>query len=180
MDKLDAASFFNPLVYEGAQAGTKKARDKKPRKTAAARRAGPPRFEDALAAARPASELGPVRELPRSDEAVRQLLDGVHSAGDALRERPFRDEVLAYKQVVRDFLHYVVQNSYETTEHQTFAHRKKKRYTQVEVIDQKLEQLAAGILSGQSTQMELLSRLEEITGLLVDFAVTGEIEKEGA
>ena len=38
----------------------------------------------------------------------------------------------------------------------------------VQVVDKKLEQLAAGILAGQFTQMNILERVEEITGLLVD------------
>jgi uncharacterized protein YaaR (DUF327 family) len=36
------------------------------------------------------------------------------------------------------------------------------------VIDKKLEDLAAMLLSSQMRQMELVSRLEEIKGLLVD------------
>jgi uncharacterized protein YaaR (DUF327 family) len=36
------------------------------------------------------------------------------------------------------------------------------------VADQKLEQLAAGLISGQLGQVDMLARLEEITGLLVD------------
>jgi uncharacterized protein YaaR (DUF327 family) len=36
------------------------------------------------------------------------------------------------------------------------------------VVDRKLEQLAAGILSGQIGQLKLLAGIEEITGILVD------------
>jgi uncharacterized protein YaaR (DUF327 family) len=35
-------------------------------------------------------------------------------------------------------------------------------------VDRKLEQLAAGILAGQHSQMDILARVEEINGLLVD------------
>jgi uncharacterized protein YaaR (DUF327 family) len=45
---------------------------------------------------------------------------------------------------------------------------KRKKFTQVEIIDQKLEQLAAGILSNQKDQLGLLGKIEEINGLLVD------------
>jgi uncharacterized protein YaaR (DUF327 family) len=38
----------------------------------------------------------------------------------------------------------------------------------IQVVDQKLEQLAAGILTGQASQLELLARVDEIAGLLVD------------
>jgi uncharacterized protein YaaR (DUF327 family) len=36
------------------------------------------------------------------------------------------------------------------------------------VVDRKLEEMAARLLSDQLSQLELLGRLEEINGLLVD------------
>jgi uncharacterized protein YaaR (DUF327 family) len=36
------------------------------------------------------------------------------------------------------------------------------------VVDRKLEEMAARLLSDQLSQLELLARLEEINGLLVD------------
>jgi len=38
----------------------------------------------------------------------------------------------------------------------------------IQVVDHKLEQLAAGILAGQRSRLEILARVEEINGLLVD------------
>ncbi|MDR0450835.1 MAG: YaaR family protein [Treponema sp.] len=38
----------------------------------------------------------------------------------------------------------------------------------VQVVDRKLEEMAARLLSDQLSQLELLARLEEINGLLVD------------
>jgi uncharacterized protein YaaR (DUF327 family) len=45
---------------------------------------------------------------------------------------------------------------------------KRKSHAGIMVVDRKLEQLAAGILSGQTSQLELLARIEEITGILID------------
>ncbi|MDR0540232.1 MAG: YaaR family protein [Spirochaetaceae bacterium] len=106
-----------------------------------------------------------LRELGR-DEAVGVLLDEVHSAGNVLKERPFPDEIKRYKQAVRGFMRYVLKNSYEVDMHINRA--KQKKTVQIIVIDKKLEQLAAGILSGQITQLSLLERIDEIRGLLVD------------
>jgi uncharacterized protein YaaR (DUF327 family) len=36
------------------------------------------------------------------------------------------------------------------------------------VVDQKLERLAAGIMAGQVTQLEILAKVDEITGILVN------------
>ena len=130
-----------------------------------------------------AGPLGPLPDLPVSEETVNILMDEVRSAGDTLRNRPFPDEILRYKKAVRDFIHYVVENSYDI-EHETGIPKFLKagyrgqrgtpeamsqlRYTKIQVIDKKLEDLAAVLLSGQTKQLELTSRLEEIKGLLVD------------
>jgi len=133
-----------------------------------------------------ASELGPLRELTPSEEALTELMDDVHSAGSDLIERPFHDEILKYKKAVRDFMHYIVENGYEL---QTIPGMKKKTivrgearwsdvvYHQVQVVDRKLEELAAAILSGQTTQLTRVSKLDEITGLLVDLTISGAIRK---
>jgi uncharacterized protein YaaR (DUF327 family) len=177
MDKIDAAgnpaSFLNPLVSGGIKPETKKSKSR----TAPLRGKGGAGFagllEGSLAAREAelgALELGPLRELSPSGEAVEELLDQVRGAGDALRERPFPQEILEYKRAVRDFLHYVVENGYALKQSQTITRKKKNLgpHVQIEVVDRKLEQLAAGLLSGQTTQLELLARLEEITGLLID------------
>jgi uncharacterized protein YaaR (DUF327 family) len=48
------------------------------------------------------------------------------------------------------------------------AAKQAKAFHIVQVVDRKLDGLAAEILAGQVTQLELLAKLEEITGLLVD------------
>jgi uncharacterized protein YaaR (DUF327 family) len=130
-----------------------------------------------------AEELGPLTDLPVSDETVNQLMDEVRSTGDTLRNRPFPEEILRYKRAVRNFMHFVVENSYRL-DHETGIPKflkpgykgprgtpesmKQITYTKIEVIDKKLEDLAAILLSSQSSQLELASRLEEIKGLLID------------
>ncbi|MDR0623830.1 MAG: YaaR family protein [Treponema sp.] len=129
------------------------------------------------------AELGPLPDLPVSEETVNQLMDDVRSAGDELRNRPFADEILRYKRAVRNFMHYVVEHGYQVRESEgipkflkpnyrglrgTPESRERKAYVQVQVIDKKLEDMAAVILNSQISQLELAARLEEITGLLID------------
>ncbi|MCL2042573.1 MAG: YaaR family protein [Treponema sp.] len=130
-----------------------------------------------------ADELGPVKDLPVSEETLNNLMDDVRSAGDTLRKRPLQDEIIRYKQAVRNFMHYVVNNCY-SLDHETGIPKKFKygykgprntleadrqiTYTKIQVIDKKLEDLAAMLLTSQMQQLEIASRLEEIKGLLVD------------
>ncbi|MDR0315467.1 MAG: YaaR family protein [Treponema sp.] len=178
VDSGDIPSFFmNPSAYSQVKSENKK--------TKGPRRSGVPEFSRVFddIRAKTAEELGPLRDMPASEETLNALMDEVRSAGDILRSRPFPDEIIHYKQAVRNFMHYVVENSY-TLDHEDGIHKFLKpgfrgqrgtpeamsqlRYTKIQVIDKKLEDLAAMLLSGQKQQLELASRLEEIQGLLVD------------
>jgi uncharacterized protein YaaR (DUF327 family) len=177
VDKIEVPgglSFFDP-AYAASRTEAKKAKEKGGvKKTGFARlleQRNVPEAEGAFALPDP------------SEQALQELLDDVHSAGDALRLRPLADEIKKYKQTVRRFLRYVVENGYGVERHEGVPNYAKPRYTgpagdpdrmkraiytRVLVVDEKLEQLAAGILSGQIAQVDLLARLDEITGLLVD------------
>jgi len=176
MDKVDFnySSILGPSANPGLKTETKKARAK------GGLKAGKSLFSRVLeSAVQEAGELGPIRELEPSEEALTELMDAVHSAGSDLIDRPFHDEILRYKKAVRDFIHYIVENGYTMEKIQTphRQHRKLKPYMQIQVIDHKLEELAAAILSGQATQLERISKIDEIKGLLVDLTITGVIRE---
>jgi uncharacterized protein YaaR (DUF327 family) len=173
------SSILNPAAYAKAQGEAKKPGEKLVRR---GRSAGFPSLleqsrEEAL------EELGEFRDLPPSRETAEKLLDHVRSAGDYLRNRPFPQEILHYKKAVRDFIHYVVENGltmeeqigipkgqrpgYRGRRGSPDAQERTVRHV-IQVVDRKLEEMAARLLSEQLSQLELLARLEEINGLLVD------------
>ena len=191
MDKVDpsSASILNIPFHQGMKGGGN-VRGQDTKKTGKGElRRSQAKFSEILENFAPAADLGPVREIPPSEEALTELMDAVHSAGSDLKERPFPGEILKYKKAVRDFIHYVVKNGYEIEKIQGVKKRvqirgetewKSQIFHQVKVIDQKLEELAAAILSNQASQLERVSKLDEITGLLVDLTVTGVIkERDG-
>jgi uncharacterized protein YaaR (DUF327 family) len=170
---------LNPAVHARAQGEAKKPGEK------AVRRGQGSGFLSLLEQSREeaAEKMGDLRELPPSREAAEKLLDEVRSAGDDLRNRPFSQEILHYKKAVRDFIHYVVENGLAVDEQVGIpkylrpgyrglrgspdSQERTVRYV-VQVVDRKLEEMAARLLTEQVSQLELLSRLEEINGLLVD------------
>ena len=99
------------------------------------------------------------------------ILDEIHQAGERLSEDPGMKNILAYKGIVKAFIRYVVKNTRQI-EHQEGARlsifKAPKRYTLISVVDKKLEQLAVGILQNQADKLEILKKVEEIQGLLVD------------
>ncbi|MDR0447827.1 MAG: YaaR family protein [Treponema sp.] len=172
MDKIDTsiASLITPTLQPGGP---------KPKKAGSELRAkGKTLFSKILEQSTPATgELGPLREIAQSDEALTELMDAVHSAGSDLADRPFHDEILRYKKAVRDFINYVVKYAFEVEKSQTLRKGKKKINVQIQVIDRKLEELAAVILSGQTNQLMRVSKIDEIKGLLVDLTITGVIRE---
>ncbi|MCL2186069.1 MAG: DUF327 family protein [Treponema sp.] len=176
MAKIDPSVFLNPSSYSGVKD------DKKTKSTRRSEKVEFGSFFDDLLG-KTADDLGPLKNLPASEDAVNTLMDSVRSTGDNLLNHPLPQEILAYKQAVRNFLNYVVQNSYDTERGYGIQNKfkpsfKGKRstpeaevtlpYVKIKVIDKKLEDLAAMLLAKQVKQMELVSRLEEIKGLLID------------
>ncbi|MDR1506502.1 MAG: DUF327 family protein [Treponema sp.] len=162
-----ASPLFNPAVYGEAGAEARKAKSpsaSRGEKTGKVKkRPFASMFEKARDAALP-------EELSPSEESLHLLLDDVHSTGDALSRRPFPQEVKEYKQAVRNFVHYVVENSYGLEKFQTKYREMKGRIpvVKLQVIDKKLEELAAAVMRGQMSQLSILGRTDEIKGLLVD------------
>jgi uncharacterized protein YaaR (DUF327 family) len=181
MAKIDfpggLSSLFNPAAYTAVKTETKKANNK-----SSVRDTQRARFSKVLeSTTQEAMEALPVQSA--SEEALQELLEDVHSSGDDLKNRPFPEEIKHYKQAVRNFLHYVVENGFALEDQSGIPQylrpgfkgvrgsdeaKYRKPFTMVQVVDQKLEQLAAGIMAGQTTQLELLARIDEIAGILVD------------
>jgi uncharacterized protein YaaR (DUF327 family) len=175
VESTDASFYMNPAAY------TQVKEEKKSKSIRHEPKTFSRMFDDLRG--KTADEIGPLRNIPASEDAVNLLMDEVRSTGDVLKSRPLPEEIMRYKQAVRNFINYVVQNSYALEYEDGIPNFLKpgfkgrrgtpeamqgKEYTKIQVIDKKLEDLAAMLLSTQVRQMELVSRLEEIRGLLVD------------
>lgn len=184
MDRLDfSQGIENPLnagIPGGAKADIRKTKEKKD----AGRRVFSGLMERSLLES---ADLGPLSSADPSEEALQNMLDDVRSAADNLRRRPLPDEMIQYKKAVRNFLHYVVENGFEVEQSQGIKRKvivrgekrwDSKMHQQVRVVDQKLEEMASGLLLKQINDLDLRNRLDEITGLLVDLTVTGKITDE--
>jgi uncharacterized protein YaaR (DUF327 family) len=178
--KLAGAAFFTP------HAGTPSPKNAGNRKNLRAK----PLFVDFLSKAdRDTLTLEPENAASAALSgagALTSLLDDVHDAGDALSKRPFPEEIKRYRSAVQKFMRYVIDNAYSVKEdtgipngekagfngacrkHDPESRRARNKYSSVQIIDQKLDRLAADIMTGQMKQIKLLKNIEEINGLLVD------------
>jgi hypothetical protein len=103
------------------------------------------------------------------DGSIEELLDEVHSIGEELKEKPNLGNISNYKKAVRSFMNYILKSTMGVEEKISGRNiLKRKKFTLVKVIDQKLERLAASVLQNQKEQLDILKKVDEINGLLVD------------
>lgn len=107
---------------------------------------------------------------PHTDAEVETLLDEVYATGQELARNPSPENVVAYKKAVGRFIRQVVDGSVELveTEGRLRKDMKKPKYALLHVVDEKLEKLGAYVLSNQRDKLEILRKVDELHGLLVD------------
>jgi uncharacterized protein YaaR (DUF327 family) len=160
------------IQYSGLNLEAKKAKDK-----GNTRRAGKPSlFSLLLNSPAPESEAPVVLPGDSPEEILKNLLDDVHSYGDDLLKRPLPEELRRYKKAVRNFLKYLLDENLSLERQEGIKLPQKpwekpkpqKTFINIKVVDQKLDALAQSVLSGQTAQLDILARVNEIKGLLVD------------
>ncbi|HEC62145.1 MAG TPA: DUF327 family protein [bacterium] len=97
------------------------------------------------------------------------LLDEVSTIGDNLKKSQSMENIRSYKGAVKTFLKYVTDRIFQLERRDSGINiLNRKRFTQVQVIDKKLEKLLTEILINQAEQLDILQKIDEINGLLVD------------
>ncbi len=103
------------------------------------------------------------------EESLEEMLDSIHSIGEKIRENANYETVSNYRNAVRAFIKHVVSSALAVEEkHSSPNILRQKKFTLVKVIDQKLERLASGVLMNQHDTLDILAKIDEINGLLVD------------
>ncbi|MCK8817092.1 YaaR family protein [Natroniella sulfidigena] len=95
-----------------------------------------------------------------------QLLDLIDQQGEKLAKHRTFKEFVKYKKMVSSFVEEVVDKMYQVKE--DYSPIQGKVYNLVNKVDQSLEELTEMIVDDQSAQLEILDKLDEMRGLLVD------------
>ncbi len=117
-----------------------------------------------------------IPSLPVLDgtETFEDLLDEVHEKGESLKKDALFGPLKEYKHAVKRFLRYIIDNCYEAAEKIGTRNPRtmmQKKYLVIQVVDEKLESLATHVLKNQADQLDILQRVDEINGLLVDLSM---------
>lgn len=118
------------------------------------------------------------------DEAAIYLKDAVDLAGNDLSENLTDENINNFKNAVSQFISFIVSNNYEVSRQKKkrpqfvspvnyFANynttpRIKDPKVQINIINQKLSELARETMRSQMNNLKILAQVDEIKGLIVD------------
>lgn len=107
--------------------------------------------------------------IPDISAPAERLYDAVHEAGQRLLQERTYTAAQQYRETVRRFLRKVVPEANSVTVHESQRDiLSRKRYYLLTTINRSVDRLIHGLLQAQTEQLEILRRLEEIEGMLVD------------
>lgn len=105
-------------------------------------------------------------------ERLDSLLDYVDQYGDKLKETMDKKDLQAYKEQVKEFLK-IIQKEFARTK-QSFSWDNQgnlKTYMIIEKINHQMEKLQEEFIQDQADVLEVVRRIDEIRGLLLDLYV---------
>ena len=99
-----------------------------------------------------------------------QMKKNIEDQGKRLSDKVDVKEYEKYRRLIRDFLDEIVSNGYTFNRENAFASRgSRHRYiATVETIDEKLDELGKEVMKEQADRIDILSKIDDIRGLLLD------------
>ena len=99
-------------------------------------------------------------------------MDRVDENGARLKRSMEKEDMKKYKQSVKEFLRFIQQEVARARKSHSWDNRGNlKTYTIIEKIDRKLEELQQGFLQSQSDALEVVHKIDEIRGLMLDLYI---------
>lgn len=104
--------------------------------------------------------------------AYEQLLADIERQGRQLAHTRSARDLLAYKALIQRFVREVVERALTVEERHGQDRRRRPRvYKLLRVLDEKLLDLSRAVLAKETPHLEVLARIGEIHGLLVNFCL---------
>lgn len=113
-------------------------------------------------------------QLVRTEEEnyarrLEKLIKDISNQGEILAKRIDIRELKIYKKLISEFLATVLSNSRKFSKKSMLDRRgRRKVYAIIRNINDELDQLTQEVLSGESNNIGLLKRIEDIRGLIMD------------
>lgn len=108
-------------------------------------------------------------ETSNFDERVRNMFNKIAEQGDKLSRKIDIREFKIYKAMISEFLDEIVNNSHKFSKKSFLDRRGRyKVYAVIKRINEELDLLAKEFLNGEKDNIQILQRLDDIRGLILD------------
>ncbi len=109
------------------------------------------------------------QDAMRTQEQLQQKLQDIHRQGDRLAKVMTVRELKLYRQLVKQFLEDTIRRGVVLKEVKGFDRRGRvKRYKLLDEVDAALVELADELLDSEEGRIELLARIGELRGMLIN------------
>jgi len=109
------------------------------------------------------------QEALNLDEALKQMAQDIIKQGERLTEKVDIAELRAYKKMISEFLDEAVRGFAKFSKESYMDRRGRHRiYSVIKKVNKNLEELTQEILKGEKDHLKILSRVEDIRGLILD------------
>ncbi len=100
---------------------------------------------------------------------LKVLFDEIEIYSDKLQDKLFIDDLVSYKKLIKEFLNITVNNSHVFFKESSLDRRGRHRvYSLVKKVDQELDELTKDFIHIENNRINILKRLEDIKGILMD------------
>ncbi|OMP65806.1 YaaR family protein [Domibacillus epiphyticus] len=102
-------------------------------------------------------------------EKLNGMMKDIETQGEKLSEHRTIDDLRKYKKMVKEFMEEAVNSGLQLEEQRGFNRRgRTKVYKIVKEVDNRLTELANDVINKEKSQLDILSKVGEIKGLLVN------------
>ena len=105
-------------------------------------------------------------------QQITELVNKINAQGKSISQRADVVGIQRYRALVQELMHNVVSNGYAFNKQGSLDYRGRQRiFTTIEKVNDKLDELMSEFLNGQSDQIRVMGKIDEIRGLLVDMVL---------
>lgn len=102
-------------------------------------------------------------------EKITALMEEITQQGERISKKKDIRDMKKYRSLIKEFMNEVVNHSHEFTRENFLDKRGRHRvYGIIRLVDENLDALAQALVKEEKDNMEILSKIGEIRGLLLD------------
>ena len=102
-------------------------------------------------------------------EQLNNMLNEIIQHGDKLAKRMDIRDMKRYRKLIKDFMNEIVNRSHKFSRENFLDKRGRHRvYGIIKLVDETLDELALELLKDEKNHMEILAKVDEIRGMLLD------------